>query len=119
PLGAREIPHEAPRVCRNRQPRLPRRAPQAREHTDDDHEKHHAAVQLGALVAAVRGGDAGKRNVFRHDTPLASAFAYIARMTTSSGASSIDMSRITPWRSAASTTDPSDVTSASTSSSVR
>ena len=58
-----------------------------------------AAVHVAALAARARDGDARKRHVLRHQarhdvTLPGSALAYRARMTSSSGASSMAMSLI-------------------------
>ena len=109
PLGDRQVPDQRPGFDRGRQSRLGGGPPQAREHAEDDREEHDAAVDVAALPARSRDGDARKRRVLRnqarHDvTLLGSAFAYRARMTSSSGASSMAMSLIAACRTAASTT---------------
>src|SRR4029450_2653042 len=101
------------------------RAPEARKHSENDGKEQHPAVQLVALAPSLARRDARERRVLgkscgRHDDVLSGlAVAYSARMTSSSGASSIAISRMAAWRSAASTTCPSGVISSAISSSVR
>src|SRR5262249_47234836 len=112
PLGRGEIPDERARVRRRRDARSGYGAPEAGEHTEDDREKQHPPRDLGPLLSRPRHGDAEERGVFRkrvtrHDRTLRrSTPAYSARMTSSSGASSIARSRTDPCLITASITAP-------------
>src|SRR5262249_20915340 len=125
PLGDRQVPHQRVRIGGNGHARLGHAVPQAREHAQDHGEEHDPSVELAALPPGLRRGDAREGAVFerrnrRQGGPLLpSASAYSARITASSGASSIARSRTAPCRSAASTTCPSEVPSSVISSSVR
>jgi len=99
PFGGREVPDERFWIGRHRHSGFGNRSPQAREHAQDDRKEHDAAVQLTALPARLSDRDPRKRRVLdderHHDDALpVSAFAYKARITSSSGASSMAMSLI-------------------------
>src|SRR5205085_4069537 len=92
--------------------------PEAREHAEDHDEEHDAAVQLSPGASRLGERDAQKGGVLPcpagHDAVLscvrtatlvaasaaARAVEYSARITASSGASSMARSRTDPWFSA-------------------
>src|SRR5262245_11221554 len=125
PLGRGQIPDQRFRIGGDGHPGFGHRAPEAREHAENDGKKHHPAVQLVALAPGLARRDAPECHVLGkscggHDDTLSGlAVAYSARITSSSGASSIAISRMAACRCAASTTSPSGVTSGAISSSVR
>src|SRR5262245_18349952 len=102
PLRDREIPDQRVRDGGRRQPRAVHGAPEAREDAEDDREEQHPADELATILPRSRRGDAKARDILRHRvarhdaTLLRSAPAYKARMTSSSGASSIARSRTAP-----------------------
>src|SRR5262245_43836810 len=102
PLCDREIPDQRARLGGRRQSRAGHGAPEAREDAEDDRKEQHPANELATILPRSRCGDAKERDVLRHRvachdaTLLRSAPAYKARMTSSSGASSIARSRTAP-----------------------
>src|SRR5262245_4012883 len=123
PLRRRDVPHECARLARRRHPRAGNGAPEAREHAENDREEEHQPEQLAAVLSGTRHGHSKERGVFRHRearhdrTLFRSTPAYKARMTSSSGASSIARSRTDPCRITASITAPTGMMSRFASSS--